>query len=291
MALTTLASVKNALSPAIAPSDTSQDALLTQMIAGASSAIRNHCNDYFYGTLSAISIANPAVCTCPGHELETGNSIQIVGSNSTPTIDGLQTVTVIDENTFTVPVTTTGQGARGVFAVSRTEFYSGNGSTALVLRHRPVQSITNVWEDQTGYFGTLGTGFASTTLLVAGTDYALKKDNASNSDVSKSGKLLRINGLWRRPPVFTQGLLTIAAGDAMGNYKVQYLAGYLRVLSDMVLAANQMVAMCLQSAGAGVPMLSEKYDEYEFTMLDPDLQNMALNSVKHLLSGNKRWQI
>jgi len=63
--------------------------------------------------ITAISAANPTVITSPGHGLISGQQILISGSNSTPSIDGLKTVTVLTPNTFTVPVHVTVAGTQG----------------------------------------------------------------------------------------------------------------------------------------------------------------------------------
>ena len=93
----------------------------------------------------------------PGHGLETGDVISIVGSGTTPTLDGLQTVTVVDPFTFTVPVNVTATSSdanvAGVFARQYTEYYSGNGTKYLRLNQVPVQSIANLWFDLGGYYG------------------------------------------------------------------------------------------------------------------------------------------
>lgn len=64
-------------------------------------------------SISAISVANPTHVTSTAHGLTTGNQIIISGTNSTPSIDGIKTVTVLDANTFTVPVNVTILGNRG----------------------------------------------------------------------------------------------------------------------------------------------------------------------------------
>lgn len=54
------------------------------------------------GTVS-YTAANPTVCTDVGHGLLTGNSVTFAGSTGT-SINGARTVTVVDADTFTVPV-------------------------------------------------------------------------------------------------------------------------------------------------------------------------------------------
>lgn len=63
--------------------------------------------------ITNISIANPTVVTSADHGLISGDQILIRGSNSTPSINGLRTVTVINSDTFTVPVNVTVAGTTG----------------------------------------------------------------------------------------------------------------------------------------------------------------------------------
>lgn len=59
------------------------------------------------------TVANPTVVTSEGHGLTTGDTIYIVNSNSDPVIDGERVVTVIDADTFSVPVNVTTAGTQG----------------------------------------------------------------------------------------------------------------------------------------------------------------------------------
>ncbi len=306
MCLSTLASVKShlgisdtggdalaeVLAEAVGLANTTEDTSLTLFLGGASAAIRRHVGDFLYGAIGAISIANPCIVTSPGHGLETGQVITISGSDCTPTIDGAQTVTVLSADTFSVPVNTIGQGTAGLFCPTYTEFYSGNGSRQLVLKHRPVRSITSVYEDRGGYFGEPATAFAAPTLLVAGTDYVLKRDNASENEASLSGIVLRLNQVWPRPSAQVMGLLTLAASGGTGNVKITYVAGYLRYLSEVMLATNMLVAQLRKSAQDGAPMMSENYNDgitYTYNRLDPAKEACMIGSVSHLLKRFKRW--
>ncbi len=62
-----------------------------------------------------IAIGNPTVITSAKHGLTTGESITISGSNSTPTVNGTHTVTVVDPNNFTIPIDVTIAGNTGSF--------------------------------------------------------------------------------------------------------------------------------------------------------------------------------
>lgn len=64
-------------------------------------------------TITGNTVANPTVVSSENHGLTNGEKIYIVGSNSTPTIDGERTVTVTGTNTFTIPVNVTVAGNTG----------------------------------------------------------------------------------------------------------------------------------------------------------------------------------
>lgn len=292
MSLSTLAAVKLHLGIV----DTTEDAPLTAWLAAASMAIRDHCGPrYLYGMLGAIALGNPASVTCPGHGLETGDVISIVGSGTTPTLDGPQTVTVVDPFTFTVPVNVTGTSSdanvAGVFARQYTEYYSGNGTKYLRLNQVPVQSIANLWFDLGGYYGDASGAFASSTLLTEGTDFALVRDNNAARDCSHSGLVVRIDGyIWPRPAVRTQGLLALSRDTGDGNLKVEYIAGYTRALANVQLACHEFVGQLRRSAATGAhgPLKNEKYDYYSYER-DVATEAACLDSVKGLLKRHKEW--
>lgn len=80
--------------------------------------------------ITASSVANPTVITSTAHGLTSGDSILIVNSNSTPTIDGTRTVTVTGADTFTVAVNVTVAGTRGLWmSVYEQELLSDAGFT------------------------------------------------------------------------------------------------------------------------------------------------------------------
>lgn len=65
-------------------------------------------------TITVISAANPAVVTIVGNKYVDGQSVVIAGTDSTPVIDGTRVITKLTDDTFTVPVDTTGgAGAAG----------------------------------------------------------------------------------------------------------------------------------------------------------------------------------
>lgn len=72
--------------------------------------------------IASNSVANPTVVTTTvPHGLTTGETVLISGSNSTPTIDGERTVTVLTATTFSVPVNVTVGGSAGSFVRAKTK--------------------------------------------------------------------------------------------------------------------------------------------------------------------------
>lgn len=69
------------------------------------------------GTITSSSVANPTVITTSApHNLTSGDSTTIAGhTGSTPTINGVQTVTVTGASTFTIPVNVSVGGTGGTF--------------------------------------------------------------------------------------------------------------------------------------------------------------------------------
>jgi hypothetical protein len=67
------------------------------------------------GSITAISADTAAVVTSVGHGLTSGTKIALIGTNSTPILDGSYEVVVIDPDTFSVPVTTTIVGTTGAW--------------------------------------------------------------------------------------------------------------------------------------------------------------------------------
>jgi hypothetical protein len=86
--------------------------------------------------ITGATVANPSVVTSVGHGLTTGDVIYIDNSNSTPTIDGQRTVTVINADTFSVPVNVTTAGTRGEFLTTQNyNVVNDFGINPLVMKH------------------------------------------------------------------------------------------------------------------------------------------------------------
>lgn len=107
-----------------------------------------------YITIIATDAGAIGVVTSVAHGLTTGQTIFIIGSNSTPTIDGLRIVTVLSADTFSVPVDVTVAGTTGTWfygavalsdlALSRNRMFFG-GPGAVVATQ--ANDLYNLWKD------------------------------------------------------------------------------------------------------------------------------------------------
>ena len=99
---------------------------------------------YFSGTITSNTLANPTVVTSTAHGLSTGRIITISGSNSTPSINGSFTVTVIDANTFSIPVNVTVAGSAGTWVTTdHSTFTTTDGTTTNVYSFAQAEDIVN----------------------------------------------------------------------------------------------------------------------------------------------------
>jgi hypothetical protein len=81
----------------------------------------SNIDDYF-GTITAITGANPTIITSTAHNLITGRIIEITASDSNPSINGTYPVTVIDANTFSIPVSVKIPGTTGFWQTAGQNF-------------------------------------------------------------------------------------------------------------------------------------------------------------------------
>lgn len=274
-------------------SGSSEDSALTFMLRMACGIIRSEAKRYFGGEISTITAASPAVVTSIGHGLATGDVIVIAGSNSGVTIDGTQTITVITRDTFSVAVNNLAgvggsAGTAGRYARKLTEYYNGTNSRDLWLREKPVQSIASVYLDSDAYWGQGASPFDSTTLLVEGTDYALE---VVSSGYSKSGRLVRIGGVWTGTRERSAGLLTAAPAAGQGNIKATYTADYPFVPGDIQGACANLLQVLRQAQAQGLPLVSESLDYYSYQLAGQSEAVSQLGNVKSVIASYKSWNI
>lgn len=74
--------------------------------------------------VTAVSVANPSVLTATAHGLASGETVVLAGFSTTPTINGARVVTVINANSFSVPVNVSAV-SDGVGTAERTKNAAG----------------------------------------------------------------------------------------------------------------------------------------------------------------------
>ncbi|MFO0919441.1 MAG: phage head-tail connector protein [Planctomycetaceae bacterium] len=179
---------------------------------------------------------------------------------------------------------------RNIEQATYVEFYSGDGTNIIRLRQSPVQSITSLYLDNAGFFGKAPNSFAAASQLSEGADFVLDRDNNSATEKSTSGILWRINGAWDRPSSRVNGTLSTIPGNAMGNVKVTYVAGYATVPADIQAACIQAVAQFREMQVVGLSQ-SENYEDYSYTLADPSVQEKVMGSMKSLLKPYRKFVI
>lgn len=151
---------------------------------------------------------------------------------------------------------------------THTEFYTGTGTKFLALAHRPVISVTSVNLDFEGNYGQTAGSFGSSTLLTAGTDYALELDGTLNgAAVSYSGQLIRIRTVWTQVArVYTPTRLVAETGPSFGNIKVVYTAGYSQCPEDLQYAVAYLVAYMRRTIPHGGHIHAETIGDYSYEL-------------------------
>lgn len=189
---------------------------------------------------------------------------------------------------------------RDLDAATYTEYYSGAGQADLVLRQSPVTAITSVNLDPAGNFGIPALAFPSTTLLTAGTQYALVRDEGTKS---RRGLLRRISGgdggfFGYFPESYQVGKLAARRlpswprGD--GNIKVVYTAGYAdgSVPADLTAAVVMLTAWFARNMPTGGPLTSESLGAYSYSVGSGQIGSAPeLGTLKSLLSRYREVSI
>lgn len=180
----------------------------------------------------------------------------------------------------------------------RTEYYGGTGTQKLVLRVPPVYPTTGptgattgitVYQDSAGFYGEPSGAFTSSDAeLTLGSDFAIPIDS---SGVSRSGILVRLHGLWLRPQVRVNGLLSPFIGEAFGNYKVTYYGGYTvdTLPSGIRLAVNLLITKFRYIFPLGLALSSESYEDRSISLTGSQ-KSYLFDLARPLLLNYRNWR-
>jgi hypothetical protein len=172
-----------------------------------------------------------------------------------------------------------------------TEYLDGNGLQAVSLRETPITSITSVYLDTSGFYGQGDNNpFGSTTLLTSGADYFLKIDN--NAGTSDSGLLYRAMRVWPSTMNYISYNLypriTPVQGPCLGCIKVTYVGGYNLIPEDLKQAIFQIVQDRKGAIAQGEKMSSESFENYAYSLGQPDSEIMKIGSVGRTIMSYRR---
>ena len=238
-------------------------------------------------TITAISKAAAAVVTSVGHGLVTAGSptaqVLITGSNSTPTIDGVQTITYVSADTFSVPVNTSSGATGSAGSVSKTVSWTFTPPVAATftpvsytMELGNVQGTDDVeaagcllqtWNikgelskaltyDAKGFFKAFTTGTLASALALRSVETALTPSTALALDVSLAtpGTTAFASTLVTFDVSGTTGLQPVYAGGALAPASFVY-AKQDCGLKIGLLYNSTLATYINANAGAGLPMV------------------------------------
>jgi hypothetical protein len=173
-------------------------------------------------------------------------------------------------------------------------YYCGNGRKKLVLRQRPITAVSAVYLDTTGRFDQNPDGaFASSTLLVAGTDYLIPWDGClpgTSTKCCRAGIIERIGTVWPGTYAWTPGRLTAQTLPAQGNIKIAYTAGWpaSSIPTPIRGAICQIAASIRRNAKIGGNINSESQGAYSYSLFGPIANQWPeIGSIRGMLSTFK----
>ena len=161
------------------------------------------------------------------------------------------------------------------------EFYSGSGSSILLLRQFPVTNVTQVCIDDAGYFGASPDGFDNSRNLIEGIDYALM---SGARNLGSAGMLRRIGTTWNLRPYRAAGILQNMPGVPNGNIKIRYTAGFTTIPPAIMMAVNSAVIkqLALSAIGGGASQLS--YEDSNISFVNADEATALFGTVETALA-------
>lgn len=169
---------------------------------------------------------------------------------------------------------------RDIEQTTYTDYYSGKWTPIILLNEYPVISLTGVWLDSEGFWGTRTGSFGASTQLTEGQDFSLVRDG--RNAVKSTGRLYRIAGVWPGRGHYESGLLLPRRVPGAGNVKATFVAGYATIPADIQLAIWQACAALKSSRDTGGRLLiHEAFEEYEYK-LQPDTLALIQAEVSRL---------
>jgi hypothetical protein len=165
-----------------------------------------------------------------------------------------------------------------------TEYLAGTGSRFLVLRHRPVISVTSVSE---ALWGSWGQGdFSAYVPLVAGSDYALVYSSDDGTPLGRSGMLGRLKGYWPEHRGYVRlNTLALEKEPGLGNVQCVYVAGYATIPDDVQFAVAETAGYMYRTSKRGGADYSERLGDHSYMIPMSRIKTAPeLSAVRQILS-------
>lgn len=169
-----------------------------------------------------------------------------------------------------------------------TEYYSGENDPYLILRQRPIISVTRVCIDSLGWFGQNPNGFPSGQDLVQGTDFSIMY---GAKGLGSNGTLLRIQGSWPRPQAWKYGRVAPQPRPQTGNIMVVYQAGYSVIPAGLSGLINQAIARAINNAALGGPVAASAYEDASVSWFSPADLVEIFGSVERQIGAYKEFVV
>lgn len=172
------------------------------------------------------------------------------------------------------------------------EYHSGNGQQRLPLARLFVSDVSDVRVDPLGAWGQAPGGFADSTALQPGRDYALERRGPGG----RAGVLVRLSTVSPRASAGIYPSDLYAGGYSWprtatwpygaGNVRVTYTSGFRpeNVPGDIRLAITQATVIASQSAQTGGLVSGESLGDYSYSLAASLGRDAIFGDVRQLLA-------
>lgn len=162
--------------------------------------------------IADVTVGSPTSLNLPSHGLSSGNTIKIIDSTTTPSINGSWTVTVTDPNNLTIPTATTSKGTATAYGYGR---YCTN-KWSLERLSLTSQELIDKWaypvhlDRQMRLTGVHAAGTTTWTIPIAAVGSTLNKIVLGPAFGVSSGNVLDIGG-------YSGSTVTVAGNYSAGE--------------------------------------------------------------------------
>jgi len=273
----TLSAVKSEMG--ISATNTDENADLFRIIRQVVSRIRQRTDRgiaWVTDSITASSAGTEAVVEVIGHGWRTGQVVWIESSNCTPTINGVRTITRIDEDHISIPtITLTVPGTFATLHPQVTVEIRATNSARIWVPEQitPFQSVVSIYDRLSD----------DSWSLVAPADYEIPL----YPETQKAIEINRLTGSFTQAVEFPRGQWGLRRRSRTTTVKVTVYTGMVIVPDEIVMAGLSMLNDVYERAGRGK-------DESSFSFEGTSRSSMSGDErMSHLLSPDAilaSWQ-